>query len=231
MPAMTPRWVAMCTSPLYRLFSRRVVPGWVLQGWSPTGHGLEIGAGGGAVAAALLTRFPDLTLTVTDDDPAMLEKARSELSAFGDRARVEPADAAALPYPDDRFDLVVSCGMLHHVGNWPDALADAVRVLRPGGRLIGYDVVDTAPVRRVHRISDSGRIALFGVPALRARLSELPVHDLRVRPGFGGALVRFTATARRASAGQATDPGDGRSGARCGGRTAGSPRPGPTGGR
>ena len=40
-----------------------------------------------------------------------------------------------LPYPDDRFDLVVASLALHYVEDWASALAELRRVLKPGGRL------------------------------------------------------------------------------------------------
>jgi SAM-dependent methyltransferase len=40
--------------------------------------------------------------------------------------------------------------MLHHAVAWEEALAEALRVLRPGGRLIGYDLLDVTPIRLLH---------------------------------------------------------------------------------
>ena len=69
----------------------------------------------------------------------MVEAARDALSEFGDRVDVRQADASQLPFPDESFDAVVSFIMLHHVIAWEKAVAEAVRVLRAGGRLIGFD--------------------------------------------------------------------------------------------
>jgi demethylmenaquinone methyltransferase/2-methoxy-6-polyprenyl-1,4-benzoquinol methylase len=43
------------------------------------------------------------------------------------------ADAAAVPIPDDSVDAAMLVSMLHHVPDWRDALAEARRVVRPGG--------------------------------------------------------------------------------------------------
>jgi SAM-dependent methyltransferase len=185
---------AFSLNPVYRAVGGRLIPEWVLQGQRPAGVGLEIGAGGGVVAGALLARYPDLRLVVTDHDPAMVDAARRALARFGDRAVVDRADAADLRFDDARFDLVLSCGMLHHVQDWERAITEAARVLRPGGRLLGYDVLDTAVVRRAHRVGRSGRIGLFGSDGLAARLSAAGLVDVRIRPAAGGTVARFAAT-------------------------------------
>src|SRR5918999_810087 len=142
MPTMSKVEQAFCRGTPWRVVTQRVVLPWALQGVRPRGHVLEIGGGGGAMAAALLADFDDVRLTVTDVDPSMVGVARRRLALHGDRVRVEEADATALPFADGTFDGVLSFIMLHHVLAWERALAEAVRVLRPGGALIGYDLLD-----------------------------------------------------------------------------------------
>ena len=48
---------------------------------------------------------------------------------------LQQADAESLPFPDGSFDYVYSWGVLHHTPDTPRAMAEAVRVLRPGGRI------------------------------------------------------------------------------------------------
>lgn len=50
-------------------------------------------------------------------------------------ADLRVADAENLPYPDNTFDLVYSWGVIHHSPDTPKALAELVRVLKPGGEL------------------------------------------------------------------------------------------------
>jgi ubiquinone/menaquinone biosynthesis C-methylase UbiE len=68
-----------------------------------------------------------LTLVATDYDAGMVAHARKTLATFGGRATVQQVDAAQLPFEDDRFDLVLSFAMLHHVGGWPGAVREALR--------------------------------------------------------------------------------------------------------
>ena len=64
-----------------------------------------------------------------DRSPAMLARA----AAKGLETR--EADAQSLPVPDESADALTMVSMLHHVDDPPRALAEARRVLRPGGRL------------------------------------------------------------------------------------------------
>lgn len=193
MPDMPSRAKQLATSPPYRILARRVLLPWVLQGERPAGAGLEIGAGSGAMTAQLLAAFPGLRMVATDYDADMVRTAQRALASFGDRAGAERADAADLPFADDRFDLVLSAAMLHHVLAWEKALAEAVRVLRPGGRLIGYELLDTAPTRLLH-FGEPHETRMLRRGELQAELDRLRVTDVRVRPAVGGLVARFAVT-------------------------------------
>jgi ubiquinone/menaquinone biosynthesis C-methylase UbiE len=134
---------AFCRSAPWRWLTRHIVLPWALQGENLSGDMLEIGSGSGAMAAELLRRFPDVRVTATDYDDSMVEAARDRLREYGDRVHVKQANAAQLPFPDESFDAVLSFIMLHHVIDWEKALDEAVRVLRPSGRLLGCDLLDT----------------------------------------------------------------------------------------
>jgi ubiquinone/menaquinone biosynthesis C-methylase UbiE len=69
----------------------------------------------------------------------MLELARGKAAAQGLAVRFETADAENLPYPAGSFDLVISRHVLWTLPNPEAAIADWLRVLRPGGRLAIVD--------------------------------------------------------------------------------------------
>ena len=190
MPVMSRFEAAWCRSAPWRALARRVVLPWALQGHRPSGHVLEIGAGSGAMAAELLAVCPDITMTVTDVDPAMVDAAAARLRTFGERATVQVADATTLPFPDASFDGVVSWIMLHHTVEWENALAEAVRVVRPGGEVVGYDLLSTAPLRLLHQ-AERARFRMIRFSELREAVGALAVEQAVLTPSLAGLTVRF----------------------------------------
>jgi SAM-dependent methyltransferase len=194
MPVMSTLEQAWCRSVPWRAFTRRVAFPWAIGSVELEGNILELGSGSGAMAAELLHRYPAIRLIATDVDPAMRTAARRRLEPFGDRARVMGADATSLPFDDDAFDGVISFIMLHHVIDWEGALAEAARVLRPGGFLVGYDLMLSGPNRLLHRLDRSPHRMATAV-GLRAQLGTLPFADVSVRSGLAGTVARFQARA------------------------------------
>ena len=97
---------------------------------------LDVGCGVGAYVRAF-GQYSDEVYGI-DIDPEKVAEARQ---VVGDRVTV--ASAEALPYPDGRFDVVLSHEVIEHVTDDRWAVAEAVRVLRrpepggrPGGRLV-----------------------------------------------------------------------------------------------
>jgi ubiquinone/menaquinone biosynthesis C-methylase UbiE len=175
---------AICSSGAWSLLAQRAILPWALDGAQLAGRAIEIGSGGGAMAAEVLDRFPGLRLTATDLDPEMVARARERLAPFGERALVERADATALPFPDSFFDAALSSLMLHHVGRWELALAELARVVRPGGGLFVYDLLDAAPNRLAHRLSRS-EVRLIAGERLAPALDALPLGDASVHHAAG----------------------------------------------
>ena len=193
MPEMGRTAKAFCTSAPYQAVARRWLLPRALQGVEPEGEVLEIGTGSGAMAAQLLSAYPRDSVVATDYDTDMVATAMGNLARYGERARVERADATALPFEDGRFDLVLTFTMLHHVLKWEDAIREAVRVLKPGGRLVGHDLVDSAAVRMTHRREHS-QVRLMRRDQLTALLGQLPLSDVRLDRALFGAVVKFRAT-------------------------------------
>jgi ubiquinone/menaquinone biosynthesis C-methylase UbiE len=98
---------------------------------------LDIGCGPGWFWAATTRLLPDgLDLTLADLSPGMADEAmkRCQSLSFGS-LRSQPADAAALPFDDGSFDIVIAMHMLYHLPNPAAGIAEMYRVLKPGGFL------------------------------------------------------------------------------------------------
>lgn len=110
---------------------------------------LEIGPGPGAATAWLRDRVKKLTVVEIEEAAAAKLTERYQDS----NVEVVIGDATKLSYPDESFDSVGSFTMLHHV---PTAalqnkiLAEAFRVLRPGGVLIASDSVASNGLHEFH---------------------------------------------------------------------------------
>ncbi len=96
---------------------------------------LDVGCGTGEIVARLAARFPQASFVGVDLEESHLERARVRCAAFGPRVRFQRGDALALSFPAAEFDLVVCRHMLQAVPDARGAVAEMVRVTRPGGRL------------------------------------------------------------------------------------------------
>jgi ubiquinone/menaquinone biosynthesis C-methylase UbiE len=91
--------------------------------------------------------------TGIDRTPAMLERARRRAASLDLPIELHTGDAMALPFDDARFDCVVLHLILAVVPQPARALAEAKRVLKPGGRILVLDKFlrrgRPAPLRRL----------------------------------------------------------------------------------
>jgi ubiquinone/menaquinone biosynthesis C-methylase UbiE len=123
-----------------------------------------------------------LDLTGVDLSPEMLALARRRAAELGRMVDFREADALALPFPDASFDTVVCTFGLCAVLDDGRAVAEAVRVLRPGGLLLLADHIEGAawPVRVIQRLIEIVSVPLQGEHALRRPLRHVEAAGLEV---------------------------------------------------
>ena len=101
---------------------------------------LDVGCGPGFYVSELLEEVgPEGSVTGIDGSPAMLAVAAKRCEGHGNVA-FEKADATALPVDDASCDGALSVQVLEYVPEATAALAEMHRALRPGGRVVIWDV-------------------------------------------------------------------------------------------
>lgn len=95
------------------------------------GRCLEVGCGGGLHLPALV----ELGWTVTGVDLSA-DQLRVARRRMGETVELIRADAASLPFADASFDAVVGAFIHTDLADWPGAVREKARVLRPGGRFV-----------------------------------------------------------------------------------------------
>ena len=123
----------------------------------PGEHVLDIGSGPGFLACEMAAVVGEEgSVHGVDPSESMLAiAAQRERVAGSAPTEFRTGDALELPYPTASFDAAVSTQVYEYVEDMPAALADARRVLRPGGRLL---VLDTDWDSIVWRSSDRDRM-------------------------------------------------------------------------
>ncbi|HEY8279284.1 MAG TPA: class I SAM-dependent methyltransferase [Bdellovibrionota bacterium] len=106
---------------------------------------LEVGSGVGAQTQILLERFPEAKIHCVDASAEQAARAKSALKqAVGEgRVNVTVADALHLPFGENSFDGAFLCWFLEHVQNPVGILAEAKRVLKPGGVIYCNEVFNS----------------------------------------------------------------------------------------
>ena len=121
--------------------TRRQLLPWVLQSADLGEHVLELGAGPGAATLELARLVPRVT---------SLEYDRSAVATLAKRAdnsnvQVIQGDAAALPFAGQTFSSVIAILMFHHLKSnelQDRAFAETLRVLRPDGMFLAFEIPD-----------------------------------------------------------------------------------------
>jgi ubiquinone/menaquinone biosynthesis C-methylase UbiE len=158
----------------------------------------DLGCGTGQVTAALA---PFVAKVIAVDRSAeMLQAARRRVRDF-ENVEIRRGELESLPISDGLLDAATLLLVLHHLPNPAEALAEAARVLKPGGRLMICDML--AHDREEYR-QQMGHVWLgFGEEQVRRLLTAAGFEKIRVVPlagepeAKGPALFVATGVVRR----------------------------------
>ncbi len=149
-------WRSTCAGPAFLRFRDSALEAAALR---PTDRVLDIGCGTGLLALEAALRAA--SVVALDVAPRMLQEVRSAAEARGlGNVSLVCADATRLPLGDDEVDCVMSSYALHHLDHAAKmrALAEARRVLRPGGRLVIVDMMFSLSLRADDRTIILGKV-------------------------------------------------------------------------
>jgi len=160
---------------------------------------LDMGCGGGRHAFEAWRR--GATVTALDYSEAELKEVRAVLGAMLAAGEVEPTssgragdttsgvggavngDALRLPFPDATFDVVIASEVLEHLWDDTGAIAELVRVLKPGGRM-----AVTVPTRWPERVCWALDYRYHDTPGSHVRIYRQ--HELEQKLEAAGCWLR-----------------------------------------
>lgn len=143
----------------------------------PTWRALDVSTGAGHTALTFAPRVAHVV--AVDLTPQMLDTARKLASERGvTNIEFEPADAHALPFDDDTFDLVTNRIALHHYTDARRAIAEMARVCKLGG-LIGFtdntvppDKVTAGYINHFEKLRDPSHNWCYPIERLKRYFEE-----------------------------------------------------------
>jgi ubiquinone/menaquinone biosynthesis C-methylase UbiE len=149
---------------------------------------VEIDCGLAAAAHTLLPSLPEARYLGTDFNPTRLADAKAQMEG----ARVAPrmelrlAPAANVPLEDGKADVVLSIMSLQHIADLPQVLAEASRVLRPGGRFVAVEPDNPGQRFYFDGVLEEINQVMHAL-CLKARVARQPA-DIAVGPRLPGLL-------------------------------------------
>jgi SAM-dependent methyltransferase len=166
----SPRWAAM--------LERDLLP-WVASVTDLGDDVLEVGPGPGLTTDLLRKRTA--RLTAVEIDPVLAGQLARRLA--GTNVEVINGNAANSGFADARFSAVACFAVLHHVASaavQDQIFAELLRVLRPGGALVGSDGYDNEPTREAHT---GDQFVPLAPETLPERLAAIGFSDVAVTRG------------------------------------------------
>jgi ubiquinone/menaquinone biosynthesis C-methylase UbiE len=169
------------------------------------GRTIDLGAGTGANLALYPKAVTELVLA--EPDPHMAKRLRQRLTQSSRVAELVEAPAERLPFEDSSFDTAVFTLVLCTVPNPQAALAEAARILKPGGKLLFVEHVraqDAGLARWQDRLEAPWRFVGDGCHCNRDTVATIEASPLTVEQVERGRLPKAPPLVRPLVRGSAT---------------------------
>ena len=140
---------------------------------------LDVGCGFGHSFAELSKRFQPQLIVGMDPDPGLHQRASAEAKSCGSPVELHADNASKMSWPDHHFDMVFCHQTFHHIVAQKEAMAEFLRVLKPGGVLLFAEstrkYIHSLPIRLLFRHPmDVQRTAPEYIAMIREAGFELP---------------------------------------------------------
>jgi ubiquinone/menaquinone biosynthesis C-methylase UbiE len=168
------------------------------------GRTIDVGAGTGANIGLYPAAVTELVFA--EPDPHMLKRLRPKLAEAGTEAEVVAAAAERLPFEDSSFDTAVFTLVLCTVPDPAAALAEAARILRPGGRLLFVEHVRSQDPKRARwqdRLERPWRFCGDGCHCNRDTVATIEASPFAVEEVERGELPKAPPIVRPLASGRA----------------------------
>lgn len=148
---------------------------------TPTTHILDVGCGTGQTAAYLAAQYGAI-VTGIDNNPVMVEKAKTRMARYQLPVKIIQGSIENAPLKEETFDLIVSESVLSFV-NKPRSLTEIFRLLKSGGRFIANELTINQHIDPSHKKEIT---QFYGLDSL---LLERDWITLLQRIGFKGIKI------------------------------------------
>ena len=149
---------------------------------APDAFALDIGCGGGANVARLLTMCPQGNVSGIDHSPTSVEMS-NEVNAEAIEAGkcdIFQADVADLPFGDDTFEIVTAFETIYFWNNVKFSLLEIQRVLTPGGCLLIANEVDGEDEKHYQMEKDYSGLKVYTGTYLKELLESLGFKNVSI---------------------------------------------------
>ena len=167
----------------------------IIQAGIDKGEALEIGPGPGYLGLEWLRGTKGTRLKALEISPDMIKIGKKNAAHYGlpDRWDVVEGSGERIPFPEDRFDAVFSCGSLHEWQHPVETFREIIRVLKPEGLffindlrrdmflLIKWVMKATCKPKAIRPGFETSLNAAYTPKEMAALLSEAAVGDVAVK--------------------------------------------------